>query len=192
MIMISGLMGTIVQEWTSILNSSDIEAKTRITTYQTDIEKRLNETNVWVDKLIGGTYMWTIDKIDERRENREFIRSGCFYATIRPYKMSLAMDANGIGDVADNGLTIELWFHSDIRDQLIMWTFEADVTITISNKATPDKSKMMTKRCKIQKPEDKKCEYKWNDVFDFFYFDLSADALLVGNCMIVECRVTPI
>lgn len=140
-----------------------------------------------MDKHINGTFVWTIDKVVERRTNREEAESGYFFTKLRPYKVSLGMFPDGIDDVAKTGLTIWLYVYSDIRDGVLPWPLSADVSITITNRATPHIGKMIKKHCVIQEPEYD--SFECSDTFDFLYSDLSSDSLLIGDCMVVECRV---
>lgn len=172
----------IIEECKSVLDNMDPMKKKTIATDQTYIEKRMDAAEVWVDKFSRGTFIWFVDKISQRRANHEHIRSEYFHSNFRPYKMALEMILNGRGDVADSGLTIELLIYPDIRDRFLNWPFEADVTITINNRATPEACKMVTRHCTMN-------SWDKSGAFDFFYLDLFDASLLAGDCFMVECRV---
>lgn len=155
--------------------------------YQAGIERRVTANEQWIGKQNDGTLVWTIDRITERRVNREFLDSQYFYGKKRPYKMALAIAMNGRGNITGTGLTIRLYMYTDARDRYLKWPFEGDVSIALCNEAAPGGRKVITKHCIIQQPVNNNWES--SEIFQYLYADLSRDLLLVDNCFTVECRV---
>lgn len=177
----------ISEEWRGALDSNEVATKDALSIYHSGMEKRMNAAEQWRTNVIDGIFVWGIDRVSERRANREFVESEYFYAKMRPYKMTLAMNANGVGSVAGNDFVMWLYIYSDVRDGDLKWPLQADITITIMNKADPEARKAITKPCVINKPPNN--SYKSSAAFKFFYSDLSNDSLLVVNGLMVECRV---
>lgn len=179
-------MTMMIEDWKFVKETK--EDVRRNTLALKGMEKRISAAEMWMIKQIDGIFVWDISKVDERRNNGGCIYSEYFYQKMQPYKMSLRMFPNGDDTNVGTGFTIFLIVHNDFRDRWTKWPFAANVTITISNKATEDVYEMITKHCIIERPSDN--SYKWSDAFLFSYSNSSNDSLLAGNRFVVECIVS--
>lgn len=177
------------EEWTAVLDINEAVTKESITKHQLVMEKKITSAARWMDKQRDGIFVWHIDKINERRANSETISSEYFYAKMQPYKLALRMAANGYRDTSAIGLNIWFHVHADSRNELLQWPFAADVTITITNKATPYACQIVRKHCVIQNPIINPWER--SEDFSFLYSDLCDALILIDNCLVVECHVDP-
>lgn len=148
-----------------------------------NVERRIIATERWVEKLIDGTFVWTLDKIGERRTKGEVVKSGYFHARMQPYKLALSLSTNGFGD----RFHMKLCVHCDDRNSSLIWPLQADVTIKITNKARPDVYRIETKHCTIEKPVNN--SGKMSEAFEFIYADLSIASLSSSHSLIAECVV---
>lgn len=186
--MLIGVLMEIFEEWRNVLDRNETLGKETISIYCKEIETIMKQTEKWIDTQTDETFVWVIDKFDERRKIHEYIMSEYFYTRMRPYQMSLTMHPNGFGRIAGIGFTIYLVVYSDARSQHLKWPFKANVTITIRNKTTKEECKIMKKTCEIQKPINKSLQF--SDHFECLYSDLSGASLSIGSDgFIVECRV---
>ena len=128
---------------------------------------------------MGGRLDWTIDRVEEKRNNQQYFHSKDFYSKINGYKMSMRIRIN-----PDSRFEICLFIWDDVKNKFLNWPFKATVTMTIRGREGAEKSQ----RENIELAQPGNNSYKYHD-FHFEYSDLLAANLVVNDCMTIECIV---
>lgn len=150
------------------------------------INEKIADIKKCLEVMIDADFVWAIDKLSER-PNATSIDSEYFKVREEQYKMRLSC---GWRQNYGKDVHVYLNIYPDENDADLPWPFERRVTMTITNRHSPNVHRTVTKQCRIARPPyNLFYKYQWSAAFTFLHCDLAHAGLLKNDNMIVNCFI---
>lgn len=148
--------------------------------YRLEFDTGLAGVEKCLIRKIDADFVWIVDLM-AKKDNNNHLHSECFNVRGERYKMRLSYQEIFYCEYGLSYLCIIVCEN----DATLRWPFEKRVTISISNRNSPNVYRSITNYCRVGQPNDK--DYRGNDTFIFDHSDLTNAGLMQGNHIIVDC-----